>query len=88
MIKRKDACSRFHREDLTVASSSPACVLLRGGVTLQGLQPCAGHVFNRKLGGRDTGLRTDCNIVVYLGLSLVLYSHPSDVGISVSLDNS
>ena len=31
---------------------------------------------------------TDCNIVVYLGLSLVLYSHPSDVGISVSLDIS
>ena len=58
MIKRKDACSRFHREDfLTVASSSPASVLLQGGVTLQGLQPCAGHVFNRKLGGRGTGLR-------------------------------
>ena len=63
MIKRKDACSHFHREDdLTVASSSPASVLLRGGVTLQGLsitrrrlQPCAGHVFNRKLGGRGTG---------------------------------
>ena len=66
MIKRKDACSHFHREDdlLTVASSSSASVLLRGGVTLQGLsitrrrlQPCAGHVFNRKLGGRGTGLR-------------------------------
>ena len=57
MIKRKDACSRFHREDLlTVALSSPASVL-RGGVTLQGLQPCAGHVFNRKLGGRGTCLR-------------------------------
>ena len=66
MIKRKDACSHFHREDdlLTVASSSPASVLLQGGVTLQGLsitrrrlQPCAGNVFNRKLGGRGTGLR-------------------------------
>ena len=58
MIKRKDACSRFLREDLlTVASSSPASVLLRGGVTLQGLQPCTGNVFNRKLGGRGTGLR-------------------------------
>ena len=26
--------------------------------------------------------------IVYLGFSLVLYSHPSDVGISVSLDIS
>ena len=45
------------RRSSSVALSSPASVLLRGGVTLQGLQPCAGHVFNRKLGGRGTGLR-------------------------------